>query len=238
MRSGLEKAKNHQWFSTFFFNATARGQQKKVLGVSTIPKRTRFLVQFVVKTTNLLAKQCHRNQNTEGCEEDGERAQGIQIPNNIEITSFSWISKLNSSWASADLQDHTHAPGLKQPWIQTSAVSHYYLLTRLQHGPGLDRPQARYHPASSSWVLTKTYPTAYPRDSPKGTRAGFLCHYSQHYRICLLRAASQEAVRLERAKLKGCRYYQSCSPGSKADFTEVQCLKRGSVQKWSKRVAA
>lgn len=199
----------------------------------------RFLIQFVVKTTNLLAKQCHRNQNTEGHDEEGEQAQGIEIPNDIEITPFSWISKLNSSWASADLHEHTHAPRLKQPWIQTSAVSHCYLLTRLQHGPGLDRPQAvpsrqlllsphRNIPHSLRHGFTKRH---------QGT-AGFPCHYSQHYKICLLWAASQEAVRLERAKLTGCRYYQSCSPSSKADFTKVQCLKKGPVQKWSKRVAA
>lgn len=106
-----------------------------------------------------------------GTDEDGEQAQGIKIPNNIEITSFSWISKLTSSWASADLHDFIDAPGLKRPWIQTSAKSHYYMLTRLWHGHGLERLHTWYHPASSSWVLTTTHSTAYPRDSPEGTRA-------------------------------------------------------------------
>lgn len=164
----------------FFFNTTTRRQQKKVLGVSTTPKRTWFFIQFIVKTTNFLGKQCHRNQNTE-VPEEGEQVQGIQIPNNIETIG---ISKLNCSWASDNFHDHIHAPGLKQPWIQTSAVRLYYLpahqvsvLPWTGHTSGLVPP-------NSSRVLSTTHSTAYPRDSPKALQASYAIIPSTTWFVC------------------------------------------------------
>lgn len=64
-KGSVKKQRKISNLAPFFFLCNSqRRQQKNVLGVSTTPKRTWFLVQFVVKIINLLAKQHHRNQNT------------------------------------------------------------------------------------------------------------------------------------------------------------------------------
>lgn len=100
------------------------------------------------------------------------KLQGYKSTTHIEIASFSWSSKLNSSQASADIHNHLCAPGLKWPWVQTTAASHSYLLTGLWHGPGPARLQARYRPASSNPQSSpQCTPHLHTRDSPKGTGA-------------------------------------------------------------------
>lgn len=172
-------------------------------------------------------------------EKEGEQAKGIQIHNicrnhillvKLQAELFphicwhpqprtcSWAKMtLGANWCSQPLLPAHQA--LTRPWTRQTSGS---------------VPSSQLH----SSVLTSRHPTPSPQGFTRrhqGT-AGFpSC--SQRCKMCLPGAASQEAVRLESAKLKGCRYHQSCSPCSKADFTKVQCLMRGSIQKWSKRVA-
>ena len=235
---GLEKAKSNWWF-TNSFNATARGHQKKVFGVSITPNRRWFLTQFVVKTTDLPAKQCHGHQNPAGAEKEGKQAQGIQIHNICR--NYSLLMKLQAE----------HVPAICwHPWPHACSRAKLDLGSKLVQpatltcSPGFgmapDRAVLRLGTVQPAPLLSPhrnthhTFIPGIPQKAPGHRRFPVPL---PDLRDALSGAASREAVRLQRAKLKGHRYHRSCATRSKASVTKVQCLMRGSIQKWSKRVA-
>lgn len=115
---GPKKAKSNQWFTTSF-NKTAKGHQKKVLGVSIAPNRRWFLAQLVVKTTHLPASNVMETKIPWELKRKVKKLKGYKSTTYVEITSFWWSSKLNSSHTCADIHKHIHAPGLNWPWVQS-----------------------------------------------------------------------------------------------------------------------